>query len=52
MATPGRLLELQRSSDLAHWEKIAEINNPFGMVEYVDTPSDVANQYFYRALLP
>ncbi len=49
---PGRALELQRSSDLVQWTKIADIPNPAGLVEYTDTVPTSSRQSFYRAALP
>jgi len=49
---PGRSLQLQRSSDLAHWVDITQIANPSGVVEYTDTVPTGVNQHFYRAVMP
>jgi len=49
---PGAVWELQGSPDLQLWEKISNITNTTGTVEYTDVVPAVSNRRFYRAILP
>jgi hyaluronate lyase len=48
---PTGAWELQRSPDLIQWQKISELTNTSGVVEFTDTVPIDANPRFYRAVL-
>jgi hypothetical protein len=47
---PTGAWELQRSPDLVQWQKISNLTNTAGMVEFTDTVPIDANPRFYRAV--
>jgi hypothetical protein len=47
----GAVSELQRSSDLEHWDTISILTNRTGLVEYIDNPPAGPGPQFYRTLL-
>ena len=52
MGIPVGVWELQQSPDLVQWQKIANLTNTTGVVEYTDTIPIGVNPRFYRAVLP
>ncbi len=48
---PAGVWQLQRSSDLAGWTKVADLTNSTGRVDYVSPGTGNSNQFF-RAILP
>jgi hypothetical protein len=48
----GTVWELQGSADLQLWEKISNITNMTGTVEYTDIVPGVSDRRFYRTILP
>ena len=47
---PGGVWELQASSDLLTWQKISNLTNTTGRMEFIDTVSNTSTQRFYRAV--
>ena len=52
MGIPVGVWELQQSPDLVQWQKISNLTNTTGVVEYTDTIPIGANPRFYRAVMP
>ena len=49
---PGGVWRLQGSSDLLHWQTIANITNSTGRVEFTDTVPANSDRRFYRTVQP
>ncbi len=48
----GSSVTIQRSTDLADWQSLTNLNNETGTVEFTETTSPEAPRYFYRATSP
>ena len=48
---PAGLWELQKSTDLTNWSKLADLTNAIGRVDYISPPAGDTNRFF-RAVRP
>ena len=49
---PPGIFEIEASSDLTNWQRIATVTNTTGVMEYRDSVPQNTTQRFYRALKP
>jgi hypothetical protein len=49
---PGRVVQIQASSDLTTWDTLATVTNITGTLQYLDTVPSETVQRFYRATMP
>jgi hypothetical protein len=49
---PPGVFEIETSSDLTNWQRIATVTNTTGVMEYRDSVPENTTQRFYRALMP
>lgn len=52
VADPGKLLQVQRSRDLLHWETIGSITTAGGLTQYADRQAWDSATGFYRLVQP
>jgi len=49
---PGRVVQIQASSDLTTWDTLATVTNVTGTLQYLDSVPAETIQRFYRATMP
>jgi len=52
LAGPPGVVQIEVSSDLTTWQRIATVTNTTGVMEYRDSVPQNTTQRFYRALMP